>query len=289
MFDRARGHCPEYSDQEAAAVDYCGYILGYVHEMIVYGSRGIYHQNLIFFCQTHRYGLPRRKTLKFDVLYEDRHCLVVCKPPRLLTVSDESGDETLLSLVREYNASRQAPGKKGYVAPIHMLDRPVSGVIMFALSSKAAARLSDVFRKRELEKIYLAVVETVPAVSQAVLIDYLLKDRDSNTSRVVHAGTADAKRCELSYKVLATGHGRALLEVKPVTGRSHQIRVQLSNAGFPIYGDMRYGSKVEFSGAIALHACRLEFQHPVTKEKLKISVPPPESWRSLMDYGAFDV
>jgi 23S rRNA pseudouridine1911/1915/1917 synthase len=227
--------------------------------------------------------------VKFDVIYEDNHCLAVCKPSRLLTVSDESGDETLLSLVRDYNASRQQPGKKGFVAPVHMIDRPVSGLVLFAVSSKAASRLSDMFRQRKLEKIYLAVVEGIPAAKEATLVDWLAKDREANTTRVVASTAREAKRCELSYQVLSTAAGLSLLLVRPVTGRSHQIRVQLAHAGFRIYGDRRYGSKAEFDGAIALHAYRLELQHPVTKEPMSLRCPPPAAWQRLLPAGVPDV
>lgn len=223
------------------------------------------------------------------MIFEDNHCIAVCKPPRLLTVSDDSGDETLLELVRDYNAGRQQPGKKGYVAPVHMLDRPVSGLVIFAVSSKAASRLSEMFRQRKLEKIYLAVVEGVPTTKEAVLTDWLAKDRDANTTRVVSAANSDGKKCELSYKLLASHEGRALLEVRPVTGRSHQIRVQLAHAGLTIYGDRRYGSKADLDGAIALHAYRLELHHPVSREKLSLRCPPPASWQRLIPFGVYDV
>jgi 23S rRNA pseudouridine1911/1915/1917 synthase len=227
-------------------------------------------------------------SLKFELIYEDNHCLAVGKPARMLTVSDESGDETLLTLVRAYNSSRQQPGKKGYVAPVHMLDRPVSGLVVFAASSKAAARLSDLFRSRNMEKIYLAVVEGTPRAPEEELVDYLVKDRDSNNTKVVSANTKDAKKCVLSYRLLRSHNGFSLLAVRPETGRSHQIRVQLANAGTIIYGDRRYGSQADFDGAIALHALRLKFPHPVTKENIALYCAPPSNWQKLMP-GDFDV
>ena len=227
-------------------------------------------------------------SLKFELIYEDKHCLAVGKPARMLTVSDESGDETLLTLVREYNSSRQQPGKKGYVAPVHMLDRPVSGLVVFAVSSKAAARLSELFRSRNMEKIYLAIVEGTPRATEEDLTDYLLKDKGSNTTKVVSQSTKDGKKCVLSYRLLRSHNGLSLLAVKPETGRSHQIRVQLANAGTVIYGDRRYGSKGELDGAIALHALRLNFSHPVTKENIALFCAPPSNWQKLMP-GDFDV
>lgn len=216
------------------------------------------------------------------MIFEDNHCLAVGKPARMLTVSDDSGDETLLSLLRAYNTSKQLPGKKGYVAPIHMLDRPVSGLVLFAVSSKAAARLSELFRSRNMEKIYLAVVEGRPEAAEVELVDYLLKDRESNHTRIVPDSTPDAKKCVLSYRLIKSVGELSLLEVRPQTGRSHQIRVQLAGAGLKIYGDRRYGSSAEFDGAIALHAFRLNFTHPVTKEKLSLQCDVPQAWQKLV-------
>jgi len=227
-------------------------------------------------------------SLKFELIYEDKHCLAVGKPARMLTVSDESGDETLLTLVREYNSSRQQPGKKGYVAPVHMLDRPVSGLVVFAVSSKAAARLSELFRSRNMEKIYLAVVEGTPRAEEEELVDYLLKDRDSNTTKIVSPNAKDGKKCVLTYKFIRSFGGLSLLAVKPETGRSHQIRVQLANAGTVIYGDRRYGSQGDLDGAIGLHALRLKFPHPVTKEPIALFCAPPSNWQKMMP-GDFDV
>lgn len=220
--------------------------------------------------------------MKFEVIFEDNHCLAVSKPARMLTVSDDSGDETLLSLLRDYNSAKQQPGKKGYVAPIHMLDRPVSGLVLFAVSSKAANRLSELFRSRNMEKIYLAVVEGQPEAGPVELVDYLLKDRESNHTKIVAADTKEAKKCVLSYRLIKSFGELSLVEVRPQTGRSHQIRVQLAGAGLIIYGDRRYGSSAEFDGAIALHAYRLNFVHPVTKENISLQCKPPQAWQKLV-------
>jgi len=206
----------------------------------------------------------------------------------MLTVSDDSGDETLLTLVREYNSRRQSPGKKGYVAPVHMLDRPVSGLVIFAVSSKAAARLSELFRSRHIEKVYLAIVEGVPRFLEEELVDYVIKDRESNTTKVVTPSTVGSKKCVLTYQLIRSFNGLSLLAVKPLTGRSHQIRVQLANAGTVIYGDRRYGSKEELDGAIALHALRLKFSHPVSSEEMSLYCEPPTRWQKLMP-GEFNV
>lgn len=216
-----------------------------------------------------------------EILFEDKHCLVVNKPARLLTASDKTGDVTLLSLLREYNQGKQAEGKKGYLVPLHFLDRPVSGVVMFAVSSKAASRLSAGFRERKIEKIYHAIVEGKPTALEDELHDYLLKNHETNVVAVVRPGTPEAKACSLGFKLLKTAGGRSLLEIKPHTGRSHQIRVQLASRQLPIFGDVKYGASQAFDGAIALHAKTVKFVHPVTKELMEISAPIPKSWSSI--------
>ncbi|MBM4253021.1 MAG: RluA family pseudouridine synthase [Deltaproteobacteria bacterium] len=226
-------------------------------------------------------SLPTVKWISSQVLWQDSHCLVVNKPARLLTLGDDSGDDTLLALVREFHASRQAPGKKGYVAPLHSLDRPVSGAVMFALSSKAASRLSAQMRGRDIGKTYLAIVEGTPPGPSGVLTGALLKDRDRNVTTMVQAGTAGSKSCELAFRVIARHGGLTLVAVAPKTGRSHQIRVQLADAGMPIYGDVKYGASVPWEGQIALHARALAFHHPITKELIEVVAALPPVWQSI--------
>jgi 23S rRNA pseudouridine1911/1915/1917 synthase len=192
-----------------------------------------------------------------QVLFEDRHCLVVAKPARLLTASDKTGDETLIGLARAYNASRQAEGKKGYLAPLHFLDRPVSGVVMFAQSSKAASRLSAQLREGRIEKTYLAVVCGPAPGAAGLLEDWLLKDKAENVVTVVPPGTALAKPCKLGFRRLGARGEHTYLELSPKTGRSHQIRVQLASRGMPIFGDKKYGAPAAWDGMIALHARRV--------------------------------
>jgi 23S rRNA pseudouridine1911/1915/1917 synthase len=224
---------------------------------------------------------PTIKCISSNVIWQDNHCLVVNKPARLLTLGDDSGDDTLLKLVREYHASRQAPGKKGYVAPLHSLDRPVSGAVMFALSSKAATRLAAQMRGRDIGKTYLALVEGRPPRESGVLTGALLKDRDRNVTTMVKAGTAGSKSCELAFRVVARREDVTLVAVAPKTGRSHQIRVQLADAGMPIYGDVKYGASVPWDGQIALHARALAFHHPVSKELVEVVAPLPAVWQSV--------
>lgn len=223
------------------------------------------------------------------ILYEDHHCLVVDKPARLITASDKTGDDTLLELARAYHFARQAPGKKGYLVPLHFLDRPVSGVVMFALSSKAAARISEQFRKGLVHKVYRAIVEGA-AISAAVhsVDSYLLKDRDRNVTTVVPAKTPGAKASLLTYQSLGQRGPLSLLEVRPKTGRSHQIRVQLAQSGLPIYGDVKYGASSLWEHQIALHALAVTFTHPVAKTAVTVSTPPPAIWQTIWP-GVLDV
>ena len=216
-----------------------------------------------------------------DIIYEDRHLVAVMKPARIPVASEDSGDQTLLEIVRAWNVARQADGKKGYCVPIHFLDRPVSGVILFALSSKGAERLNELFRQRDMHKTYIALCQGVPVQAEGTLEHWLAKDRDENRARVVRAGAPDGKKCLLSYRVLAEVGGRALMEVKPVTGRSHQIRAQMATIGCPLVGDVKYGAPKTWEGRVALHAARLEFSHPVGGAPMKLLAPIPGYWREI--------
>lgn len=217
------------------------------------------------------------------ILAVDRHFVVINKPARIGIGQDSSQDESLLEQVRAwYQAEVNAAGNKGYCVPIHFLDRPVSGAVVFALSSKAAARLNEQFRTRKIQKHYLALVHGRPPVAQGTLDDFMVKDHNQNVSRIAHAGAADAKRCRLHYETIAHGSGNSLLLVKPETGRSHQIRVQLSHMGCPIYGDQKYGSSKDWQQRIALHAWQLIFEHPTTKTPVQITAPLPAYWRAIL-------
>jgi 23S rRNA pseudouridine1911/1915/1917 synthase len=217
--------------------------------------------------------------LPLDILYEDNHCLAVNKPARLPTAGDESGDLPLLERARDYLREKyQKPGNV-FVGLVHRLDRPVSGVVLFARTSKAAARLSDQFRRGTVTKTYQTVVEGRPPRAEAELVDWLLKDEARNIVRRVPAGTRDAKESVLRYRVLRSLGSLTLVEITPVTGRSHQIRVQLAGIGTPIYGDVKYGSTHRFHEAIALHAATLEFEHPTSKTPVKVHAPLPSTWK----------
>lgn len=217
-----------------------------------------------------------------EVLYEDNHCLAVNKPARLLTMGDATGERTLLDLAKDY--VKQTYGKPGavFLGVVHRLDRPVSGVVLFARTSKAAARLSEQFRERTVEKVYRAIVEGVPPERDAVLQDWLWKDPGRNVTQVVRDGTPGAQQAALAIRRLKTHGNRSLVEVRPVTGRSHQIRVQLSSRGWSILGDGKYGSTVRLDGSIALHAASLTFRHPTQGEPVKVKADEPAGWARLL-------
>jgi 23S rRNA pseudouridine1911/1915/1917 synthase len=214
--------------------------------------------------------------MTLEVLYLDNHLLVVNKPAGLLTQEDRTGDPDLLTLGRAFLKERFGKPGRVFLGLVHRLDRPVSGVVVLARTSKAAARLSAQFRQRTPEKRYLALVEGRCA-GQGRLIDYLRKaDRHV---RVVAPGTLGAQQATLSWEALGHDDGLSLVDVVLETGRPHQIRVQLARQGWPILGDFRYGASRELDGRnLALHCYRLCVDHPTLRERMCWTAPPPSSW-----------
>jgi 23S rRNA pseudouridine1911/1915/1917 synthase len=200
----------------------------------------------------------------------------VLKPAGMLTAGDRTGDVSLLELARQYlKAKYKKPGNV-YLGLVHRLDRPVSGVVLFARTSKAAARLSEQFRDGTVRKVYEAWVEGRPAQSSGTLTDFLIKDKQRNVVSAARPEAAGARQAILKFRALAAEPGRTLLEIHPQTGRAHQIRVQLASRGTPIVGDVKYSAKRDRAGSIALNAAELTFQHPVRKESITIRAPRPE-------------
>ncbi|MCQ4085728.1 RluA family pseudouridine synthase [Saccharibacillus sp. JS10] len=222
-----------------------------------------------------------------SVLLEDNHLLGIVKPVNIPVQEDASGDADMLTLLKnDLKIRHQKPGNV-FLGLVHRLDRPVGGAMIFAKTSKAASRLSDSVRTHSIRKTYVAVTNGVPKQTEGRLVHYLLKNERTNIVTVVSKGTAGAKEAILDYKVLAEDGNRALVCVELHTGRSHQIRVQMSQIGCPLYGDQKYGASFTKPGEqIALWSVRLRFPHPVTKEStLLISLPPDTApWTQWSDH-----
>ncbi|WP_018658730.1 RluA family pseudouridine synthase [Allofustis seminis] len=219
-----------------------------------------------------------------NIIYEDNHLLIVEKPVNIPVQEDASQDIDLLRLLKNYLIKKYNKPGEAYLGLIHRLDRPVGGVMVFAKTSKAASRLSNQLRLQEIKRTYLTVVDHNFAESSGKLTDYLFKDRQNNISYVVSPSKKGAKKAILNYNEISKKNGRSLLKVQLQTGRSHQIRVQLSAAGHPIIGDQKYGQAVsEFDQQIALWSYALEFTHPTKKEKMCFkSLPAPQSvWKDF--------
>lgn len=214
--------------------------------------------------------------MEINIIYEDNHLLVVEKPVNILSQADETGDEDLLTLLKKDIKTRyQKPGEV-YLGLVHRLDRPVGGVMVFAKTSKCASRLSEQIRNKTFQKTYLAVVHGQMERSGERLVHYLLKDTGTNTVSSVEKETPGSKEAILDYQVLETKKNMSLVQIQLHTGRSHQIRVQLSTIGHPLFGDQKYGSKVNKPGQqIALWASSVMLVHPTQKiEQTFSSIPP---------------
>lgn len=205
------------------------------------------------------------------VLYEDNHVIAVVKPARVPIQGDISGDSSLLELVKAYlKAKYEKPGNV-FLGLVHRLDRPVSGVVVFAKTSKAASRLSESFRTRDVEKVYQAWVEG--SVKGQGQLKHFLKSEEGRPVEVRANSFEGAKEAILNYRVLETGSEKSLLEITLLTGRKHQIRAQLGIIGHAILGDKKYGSKFKFrEGEIALTAVRLKFPHPTKEESILVEL-----------------
>lgn len=215
---------------------------------------------------------------KFSVIFEDNHLLVVNKNAGVLVQGDQTGDTPLIDLCKEYVKEKYAKPGAVFLGLVHRIDRPVSGLVVLARTSKALERMTAQFRERETSKTYWAVVRKRPANETGQLIHWLLKDEKKNKTTAYTKETPGALRSELRYAVIGTAGGEYLLEVRPITGRPHQIRVQLASMGCPIKGDVKYGDNTpNDDGSICLHARKLDFLHPVKKEPMSLRAELPQS------------
>lgn len=212
--------------------------------------------------------------------------LVVNKPAGLLVHGDETGDECLADVAKAYIKEKYNKPGNVYIGVVHRLDRPVSGVVVLAKTSKALTRLNELFRSKKTVKTYWAVVLNRPAIPEQTLVHWLIKDSSRNVTKAYARENQSGLRSELSYRLVGQHDNLYLLEVNPVTGRPHQIRVQLASMNCPIAGDLRYGaSKPLPDKSIALHARSLQFEHPTLKTMVTVTAPLPAApiWKPFVN------
>ena len=214
---------------------------------------------------------------KLTVLYEDNQIIVVLKPQNVPTMPDESGDESMLSRVKSYVKEKYNKQGEAFIGLVHRLDRPTGGIMVFARNSKSAKRLTEQFKTHTVEKVYYAVVNGVVKTKTEHLINYLKKDEKENIVKIVPMAENGAKKAELVYNFLEDDGKYSLLEVRILTGRSHQIRVQMANAGHSLVGDVKYGKEKGKTSNLGLWAGKLSFLHPTTKSKMVFIACPDET------------
>ena len=223
------------------------------------------------------------------VLYEDNHVIIVSKKSGEIVQGDKTGDVPLLETVKQYVAERYNKPGNVFLGLVHRLDRPVSGVVLFARTSKALSRLSELFRTRALRKVYWAIVTQEPRQPDGTLTHWLTRDERTNKARAYDREVPGSKQAVLDYRVIGRSDRYWLLEVELHTGRHHQIRCQLSKMGCPIKGDLKYGApRSNPDGSISLHARLLEFEHPVSHIPISVMAPVPDDklWKAMEEDSA---
>jgi len=223
-------------------------------------------------------------TSSLEILYEDNHCLAIAKPAGSLSTHFQGDEETLDRAVKAYLKEKYHKQGNVFLGVVQRLDRPVSGVLLFARTSKGAARLAEQFREGTVEKIYWAIVEGELSKTAGTLEDWLKKDTSTGRVDVVPPRTEGARQALLHFQRRGYHGGLTWLEIRPQTGRTHQLRVQLAHLGHPIFGDAKYGSVATFDRAIGLHARSLTFLHPVRYEPITLTAEVPRGWRGRFAY-----
>lgn len=212
-----------------------------------------------------------------DILFEDNHYIAINKRAGDLVQGDKTGDLSLDQMTKNFVAEKYSKPNGAFLGVAHRLDRPVSGVVLFAKTSKGLERINRMFKNRTIHKVYWAVVSKKPVHLEGNLVHWLIKDSRKNKTTAYSHEVKGSQRAELNYKVIVEIDGHYLIEVNPITGRPHQIRVQIASLGSPIVGDYKYGyPKGSVRRSICLHARRLEFEHPIKKEPILISAKLPQ-------------
>lgn len=218
------------------------------------------------------------------VLYEDNHIIIINKLPGEIVQGDKTGDKPLSEIIKDYLKDKYNKPGNVFCGVTHRLDRPTSGVVIFAKTSKALSRLNEMFRKDSIDKVYWAIVKNRPSKIEDKLVHYLIKDEKKNKSSAFNTEKPNTKKAVMHYKLISTSQNYSLLEVNLETGRHHQIRCQLAKIGSPIKGDLKYGAeRSNPDGSISLHARSISFIHPVSKVKIEVTAPVPMDnlWKSF--------
>ena len=221
------------------------------------------------------------------VVYEDNHIIIVNKTASEIVQGDKTGDVPLSETVKQYLKEKYHKPGNVFIGVTHRLDRPVSGLVVFAKTSKALSRLNEMFKNSEVKKTYWAIVKQTPAETEGELVNYLVRNEKQNKSYAYDTEKPGSKKAILRYRLIARSDNYSLLEVDLKTGRHHQIRCQLAKMGCPIKGDLKYGfPRSNPDGSICLHARRVRFVHPVSKELIDVVAPVPSDnlWRSLTSF-----
>lgn len=224
-----------------------------------------------------------------DILFEDNHLIAINKRAGDIVQADDTGDEPLDEKVKRYIAKKYNKPNGAYLGVVHRLDRPVSGVILFAKTSKALDRINKMFKSRDMHKTYWAVVRNRPQQPEGNLVHWLIKNPQKNVTKAYDQEVENGQRSELNYKLIGELNGYYLIEVNPITGRPHQIRVQLSTLNCPIVGDNKYGyPRGSLKKSICLHARQLQFIHPVKHEPVSIFAVLPQDgfWEKFEIFGS---